>query len=274
MADSPLDLAAPDWKATVKRTVKEVKDDRVTFAAAAMAYYFFLAVFPALIAVVGVMGFANLDTSGLIDSLKATLPGGAGQALTSAVANADEPSKAASGVATVVGVALALWSASSGMAALQTGLNVAYDVDEDRKFLKKRGVALLLLLAAFLLGGVPSPFFAFGASTVFTAIGWILTLAAVMVLFSIFYYLGPNRERPSWRWVSAGGVVGGVLWILASIALGFYISNFNDYGKTYGPLAGVVVLLLWLYLSSIAVLIGGELNSEIENQARRSESSA
>ena len=268
-ANSPLDLEAPDWKATLKRTAREVKDDRVTFAAAAMAYYFFLAIFPALIAVVGVMGIAAVDTGGLIESLKSSLPGGAGQALTSAVASADEPSQAASVAATVLGIGLALWSASSGMAALQTGLNVAYDVDTDRRFLKKRGVALLLLLAALLLGGVPSPFFAFGESAIFTILGWFLTVAAVMVLFSIFYYLGPNRERPDWRWVSAGGVVGALLWIVASVGLGFYISNFNDYGKTYGPLSGVVVLVLWLYLSSIAVLIGGELNSELEDQATR-----
>lgn len=267
--DSPLDLDAPDWKATVMRTLKEIKNDRVSFAAAAMAYYFFLAIFPALIAIVGVMGLASVDTGGLIDSLKSALPGGAGDALTSAVGNANEPSEAASVVATIAGIGFALWSASSGMAALQTGLNVAYDLDAERPFLKKRAVAAMLLLATLLLGGVPSPFFAFGEATVFTVIGWVLTVLAVMVLFSIFYYFGPNRERPAWRWVSAGGVLGALLWIAASVGLGFYISNFNDYGRTYGPLAGVVVLVLWLYLSSIAVLVGGELNAEVERQAAK-----
>ncbi len=267
--DSPLEIPPRGWKATAKRTVKEIKEDRVTFAAAAMAYYFFLAIFPALIAVVGVMGLANVDAQGLINTLRDTLPGGAGVALSSAAANADRASRAASVAAAVGGIVVALWSASAGMAALQTGLNVAYDVPAERKFIKKRAVALLLLAATLVLGGVPSPFFTFGDSAFFTILGWVLTVAAVMVLFSIFYYLGPNRDKPTWHWVSAGGVVGALLWIVASLVFGFYISNFNTYGRTYGPLAGVVVLVLWLYLSSIAVLIGGELNAELERQADR-----
>jgi membrane protein len=267
--DSPLDLRPQDWKATAKRTVKEIKDDRIAFAAAAMAYYFFLAIFPALIAVVGILGIANVDVTGLIRTLRDSLPGGAGAALTSAVANADRPSEAASLAAAIGGIAVALWSASSVLVALQTGLNVAYDVRQDRKFVKKRAIALVLLAAMLLLGGVPSPFFTFGDSTLFTVLGWVLTVLAVMVLFSIFYYLGPNRESPTWHWVSAGGIIGALLWILASLLFGLYISSFNNYAKTYGPLAGVVVLVLWLYLSSIAVLFGGELNAELERQASK-----
>ena len=269
--DSPLEIPARGWKATAKRTVKEIKEDRVTFAAAAMAYYFFLAIFPALIAIVGILGLANIDANGLVRALRESLPGGAGVALTSAVANANRTSDATSLAATIVGIVVALWSASAGMAALQTGLNVAYDVGGERKFLKKRAVALLLLAATLVLGGVPSPIFTFGDSTLFTVLGWILTVLAVMILFSVFYFFGPNREKPSWHWVSAGGVVGGLLWIIASLLFGFYISNFNSYGKTYGPLAGVVVLVLWLYISSIAVLVGGELNAELERQADRPE---
>lgn len=265
--DSPLEIPPKGWKATAKRTLKEIKDDRISFAAAAMAYYFFLAIFPALIAIVGILGLVSVDAQGLIRALRDSLPGGAGVALTSAVANADRTSDAASLAATVGGIAVALWSASAGMAALQTGLNVAYDVPRERKFLKKRGVALLLLAATLVLGGVPSPIFTFGDSTLSTALGWVLTVAAVMILFSVFYYFGPNRDRPTWRWVSAGGVIGGLLWIVASLIFGLYISTFNSYGKTYGPLAGVVVLVLWLYLSSIAVLVGGELNAELERQA-------
>jgi membrane protein len=175
----------------------------VTFAGAAMAYYFFLAIFPALIAVVGIMGLANIDARGLIQTLRDSLPGGAGEALTSAVANADKTSQGASLTAAIAGIAVALWSASSGMAALQTGLNVAYDVPQERRFIKKRAIALLLLVAMLLLGGVPSPIFSFGDSTFFTILGWVLTILAVMLFFSVFYYLGPNREKPTWHWVSA-----------------------------------------------------------------------
>jgi membrane protein len=102
---------------------------------------------------------------------------------------------------------------------------------------------------------------------VYTVLGYIISIIAVVILFSVFYYLGPNRESPSWQWVSVGGVVGTILWILASLALGIYVGNFNSYSKTYGPLAGVIVLILWLYLSSLSVLVGGELNAELERQA-------
>lgn len=267
--DSPLDLRASDWKSTAKRTLKEIKDDRITFAAAGMAYYFFLAVFPALIALVGILGLVSVDASGLVESIRSSLPGGAGDALTQAIRNSDRPSETASLAAVVFGITAALWSASSGMVALQSGLNIAYDVDQDRKFVGKRGVALLLILATGLLGGVPSPLFTFGESTIFTVVGWVLTVSAVVVLFSLFYYLGPNRPKPSWRWVSAGGVVGALIWIVGSLAFAIYISNFNNYDKTYGPLGGVIVLVLWLFLSSLAVLIGGELNAELERQAAR-----
>ena len=265
--DSPLELEARDWKSTAKRTLKEIKEDRVTLISAGMAYYFFLAIFPALIALVGVLGIAHVDPSGLIDSIRSSLPGGAGTALTRAIAQADKPSQSASFIAAAGGILLALFSASSGMVALEKGLDIAYDVPKDRKFLMARVIAIVLLIATVLLGAVPSPLFTFGESTIFTVLGYILSIMAVVVLFSIFYFLAPNRESPSWQWVSTGGIVGTILWVLVSIAFGFYVNNFNSYSKTYGPLAGVIVLILWLYLSSLAVLIGGELNAELERQA-------
>jgi membrane protein len=264
--DSPLDLESHDWKATLKRTLKEIKGDRVTLTAAGMAYYFFLAIFPALIAFVGILGLIDVNADGLIESIRSALPGGAGTALTSALER-DQP-ETASLIAAITGVLAALFSASSGMVALQKGLDVAYDVEEDRKFVGARGVALLLLVATVVLGGVPSPIFTFGDSIGYTIVGWVLTVVSITVLFSIYYYFGPKRDQPAWRWISAGGVVGAALWIGGSLAFGFYVTNFNNYGKTYGPLAGVVVLILWLYLSSLAVLIGGELNAELERQVK------
>ena len=268
--DSPLELDQGDWKVTLKRTLKEIKDDRIPFAAAAMAYYFFLAIFPAFIAIIGVMGLIEADTSGLIGSINSAMPGKAGEVLTDALANAENPGEGAQLVAAVVGIALALWSASSGFAALQTGLNVAYDVGSDRKFVGKRLVGLMLLGATLVLGGVPSPLFTFGESAIFSVLGWALTIVAVMVLFSLYYYLGPNRPKPSWQWVSVGGVVGAIVWIAASLVFGLYAEGFSNYGKTYGSLAGVIVLIFWLYLSSMAVLLGGELNAELERRGAES----
>ena len=270
--DTPLELRSDDWKATAKRTLTEIRDDRVTLVAAGMAYYFFLAIFPAVIALVGVLGLVEAPSS-LIDDIKSSigslLPGESGNLLTGAIDDAAAASEGTSLVAAVVGIALALWSSSSGFVHLQAGLNIAYDVPRDRKFFAKRGVAALLLIATGLLGGVPSPFFTFGEGDVFAAIGWVLTIVAVIVLFSIYYFVAPKRDAPTWHWVSPGGLLGAFLWIAASVAFKIYVGNSESYGETYGSIAAVVVLILWLFITSMTILIGGELNAELERQARR-----
>ena len=268
--DSPLELDPLDWKQTAKRAVKEIKDDRATLIAAGMAYYGFLALFPALIAAVGILGLIDAPDSlyaQMEETTRSALPAGASDLVGQAIDNARTPQEDASLVAALIGTAVALWSASSGLVALQKGLNVAYDISEERKFIKARLVAFGLIIAIGLLGGVPSPFFTFGDTAFFTVVGWILTIAAVMVLFSLFYYLGPNRDSPRWTWVSPGGIVGAGMWLLVSVAFAIYVENFSSYGKTYGTMAGVVVLILWLFLTSLSVLVGAELNAELERQA-------
>ena len=268
--DSPLDLQPMDWKSTLKRTVKELKDDRATLTAAGMAYYAFLALFPAIIAGIGILGLIGA-TKGTITEMTSKmterLPEGITSVLNPAIQNATDASQGAATIAAIIGILVALWSASSGFVALQSGLNIAYDVPEDRKFVAKRAVALVLIVATLLLGGVPSPFFTFGDTIFFTVLGWVLTIAAVVVLFSIFYFLGPKRDNPKWTWVTPGGLVGAALWLISSAAFFWYVgSDFNKYGKTYGTLASVVLLILWLFLSSLSVLVGGELNAELERQ--------
>jgi membrane protein len=266
-SESPLQLDAPDWKQTIKRTFTEVKEDRVTLVAAGMSYYFFLSIFPAFLALIGILNLVDIDSASLVESIKSALPRGAGQVVTSALEQTGDHPQAASLLAAISGIAVALWSASSGFVALQSGLNIAYDVPEDRKFVGKRAVALLLILATGFLGGVPSPIFTFGEDVVFKIIGWVLTVGAVSLLFSLYYYFAPNRESPQWHWVSVGGIVGMLIWLAASAGFAVYVNEFGNYERTYGPVAGVIILLLWLYLTSISVLVGGELNSEIERQA-------
>ena len=268
--ESPLELPPGDWKATLKRTLEEIKEDRVTLAAAGMAFYFFLALFPALIALIGIYDLVQADASAMTKAIRENLPQGAGEFITDALKDAEKPSEGASLIAAITGIAIALWSASSGMVAMQSGLNIAYDVPADRKFIGKRGVALLLIVATLLLGAFPSPFFTFGDETIFTVLGIILSIFAIMILFSTFYYFGPNRKSPRWTWVSAGGVVGGLIWILASLGFSLYVREFGgNYGKTYGSAAGIVVLIFWLFITSISVLVGGELNAETERQAEQ-----
>ena len=267
--DTPLDLEAPDWKATAKRTMKEIKTDRLTLIAAGMAYYLFLAIFPAIIAFTGILGLFEINTQPIVREIRDALPGSSGSVLVEAIQGSQETSDNTALVATLFGIALALWSATSGFIALQKGLNVAYDVPEDRKFFGARAVAFALVLATGLLGGVPSPFFVFGDSTPLLILGWVLTVVAVTLLFSVFYYLGPKREKPTWQWVSAGGVVGAFIWIAASVGFGLYAGDPNRYAATYGSTGAVIALIFWLYLTSVSILIGGELNAELERQAEK-----
>ena len=285
-ADSPLELTKPDWKQSTKRAVKEFKNDRAGIISAGMAFYWFLAIFPSLLALVGILGLVNADgaASGTIaDAARSALPGDAAKVLTDALDKASSGSDGAAVVATLVGVALALWGASAGMVALQSGLGVAYDVDQDRTFVKQRLTALGLLAVTAVLGGIATVLVVFGQPlgdairdnlplgsafvVVWTIVRWVLAVTALMVLFAAFYYLAPNRESPRWTWVSAGGVLATLIWLGASLGFSFYVASFGSYAETYGSLAGVVVLLLWLYLSAVAVMIGGELNAELERQS-------
>lgn len=269
--NSPLDLRARDWKAMAKRAFKEFRSDRITMVAAGMAFYFFLAIFPSVIAAVGILDLINAGPvflSSLVDSIERSMPGGTSVILTDAIESAQKGSRGASLFAALFGASFALYSATSGMVALQTGLDIAYDVPKERPFIKARGFALLLVLATGILGAASSPFFA-AKGILWSVAGWIVTLVAITLLFAIFYYLGPNREKPNWKWVSPGGILGGLIFLASSAGFSIYVANFAKYGETYGPLAGVVILIFWLYLSSLAILVGAELNAELERHTAK-----
>jgi len=257
--------------------------------AGSLAYHWFLALFPAVIAVLGCLALVRASTHVVTQinlAVEKGLPPGVGAVFTGAV-KAATTRESGSAVAIVIGVSVAVWSASGGMSALQQALDVAYEVPVDRKFLARRIYSIPLMAATLVLGGIGAALVILGApigtgieghvglrgvafSVIWTIVRWSVTLVAITGLFSIFYFLGPNRESPRWQWVSVGGAFATVLFLAASLGFSFYVTRFGSYGKTYGTFAGVAILIFWLYLTGLAVLVGGELNAQLEHEGHAS----
>ena len=278
-AQRPTEIPALGWKQVAKRGWKEAKADQVPLLAAGVAYYAFMAIFPALIAVVSIYGlFADPSTiANQLNSLTTALPEQASKVITDQI-TALTARRATLGLGFIISLVIALWSASAGISNLMSAINVAYDEEEKRGFIKKRLLSLGLTVAAIIfmvvvLGIVavlpPLLKAVFGTGAlrwVLQILGWLVLLALVVVALALIYRVAPDRDAPKMRWVSAGAIVATVIWLAASIGFSIYASTFGNYAKTYGVFAGIVVLLFWLWLSMYAILLGAEINAEAEGQ--------
>jgi membrane protein len=278
----------------LKRTISEFRDDNLTDWAAALTYYSVLSLFPGLIALVAILGLVG--SQGTIDSLLEIIddvgPDSAVDTFRGPVETAVN-ANAGAGIALVISLALALWTASGYIGAFIRASNSIYEVEEGRAFWKLRPLqiavtlVMVVLLAAVLIAIVLTGPLAdsvgsvIGVSdvvvTVWNFAKWPVLAVVIVTMLAFLYYAAPNVKQPSFRWLTPGSGLAIAVWILASIGFGIYVANFGSYNKTYGALGGAVVFLIWLWLSNVAVLLGAELNAEIERErelmAGRSEAS-
>jgi membrane protein len=279
MPDRPSQLGRGGWTGAIKRTVKEYKVDNLSDWAAALTYYGVLSIFPALLVLVSAIGLTGHSaTQSLLNNIGQVAPSSVRQVLTTAIQNLQNSQRSA-GVIVVVSLVVALWSASGYVAAFMRASNAIYDVPEGRPVWKtvpiRVGVTVVMLVllaasavAVVVTGGLADRvgrLIGIGSTavTVWEIAKWPVLLVIVSFMIALLYWASPNA-RQGFRWVTPGGALAVVLWLLASGLFAVYVSQFSNYNKTYGSLASVIVFLVWLWISNLSILLGAELNAELE----------
>jgi membrane protein len=279
-AEKPTEIPADGWKQILKRAWAENSADNMSIIGGGVAFFGFLAIFPALIAAISLYGLvASPETvAGQIESLSGQLPASARELIRQQLTSITQNSGGALTVSLIISILGALWSASGGVGNLVKAVNIAYDEVETRGFVKLRLLSLALTLGAIvfvlitfaLVAVVPAVLDALPLGVAGTILAqvvrWVLLLGVMAGALSVLYRVAPDRDAPKVRWVSLGSVVVTVIWAVISLLFSFYVDNFGSYDKTYGAIAGVIVLMLWLQLTVFLVLLGAEINSEAEHQ--------
>ena len=277
--DSPTKLKGRSWFGVLKRTIAEFKADNLTDRAAALTYYGIQALFPALLVLVSLIGLAGANTAqSLIDNIASSAPGSAKDIITNAIHDL-QSSKGSAGILFVVGMLGALWSASAYVGAFTRASNAIYEVGEGRPFWKLRPqqvaitfVMVVLMavsaIAVVVTGGLADQvgkLIGVGgtAVTVWDIAKWPVLVVLVSIMIAVLYWASPNVKQPGFRWISPGSILAVVVWLIASALFALYVANFGSYNKTYGSLGGVIVFLVWLWISNVAVLLGAEFDAEL-----------
>jgi len=282
-ADKPTEVPARGWKDVLVRTKIETKADNIPLLSAGVAFYALLALVPGLVATVSIYGLAA-DPSSVgqhINDLLGAAPAEVRTMVEAQMRSVTEGSHAKLGVGAVFGVLIAIWSASSGMRHMVTALNAAYDEVETRTFGRLRAVALLLTVGAIvfviaaivMVAALPALLGRTGLGTAgrlaIDVVRWPALGLGLIVGLAVLYRYGPDRDEPKWRWVSPGALLATIAWLIGSALFSIYTANFGRYNQTYGSLGAVIVVMLWLFLTVAVVLVGAELNAELERQTLR-----
>ena len=279
-ATDPTDIPPKGWLQAAKRLKAEAKQDNVALLAGGVAFFALLALVPTFVAALAIWGLfaAPADAQRLIGDIASALPQSAERLLNQQLGDIVSRSNGSLGITAAITLAVALWGASSGMKHLMEAVNTAYDEEETRGFFKVRGMALLFTLGgiAFLLTTVvliavlPTAIDETGlgdaARIAVQVIAWPVLAVLMMLGLAVIYRYAPDRRDPEWQWVSPGAIFATVVWLAASALFAVYAANFGDYDKTYGSLGGVVVLMMWLFITATVIILGAELNAALEEQ--------
>jgi membrane protein len=279
-AERPSEIPRHGWHDIFFRIKDEMTQDNLSIVAAGVAFYAFLAVFPAIAALVSIYGLftSPADLQSHLQSIEGILPSEAAEIINTELQRVVQAQESSLGWGALVGMVLALWSAAKGMNSMFEAMNIAYDEDERRGFIKLNATALLMTLAAILfvilfLGlivGVPVVLNTIGLGEIveklLNYLRWPLLAVAGILALAVLYRFGPSRSQPQWKWVSPGAITATVVWLLGSALFSFYVSHFASYNATYGSLGVVVILMMWFFLSVYSILLGAEVNAEMERQ--------
>lgn len=282
-ADTPTDIPARGWKDILARVRSEAKDDGISLLSAGVAFYALLALVPGLVALISIYGLLA-EPSDVQEQITSTLSAAPREVRELVSSQLEDIVSSAGGGAilgAILGIILALWSASSGVGHLVESINRAYDEKETRGWVELKilslaltvGAVVFLLVAFATIALLPSLLAKTGLGIVgrilVGVLRWILLLAGMSTGLGILYRYGPDRDNPRWQWVSPGAIVAALLWVIGSLVFSLYTANFGKYNETYGSLGAVVVLLLWLYLTALVVIVGAEVNCEVERQTAK-----
>ena len=281
-ATAPHRIPARGWLRILRRAWSEAGRDHVSLIAAGVAFYGLLALFPAITALMAISGLVlePEQVTAQIERLSGLMPEGAADIILGQAVEVAGSQETGLGIAALLGLALALYSASKGVASLIEGLNIAYDEEETRGFIGL--TALKLILTVFLIFGMVAAlgatvivpgvlaFVQLGAATelLIGFVRWALLLVLTVLGIAVLYRYAPDRRAARWAWLTPGAAMACAAWIAASVGFSFYVSNFGNYNESFGALAGVVVLLMWLWISAFVLLLGAEVNAEAEAQTR------